>query len=163
MLCDTQSILLQVTQTAICNRRHTVFQQLCRWFLISLDRLEHEHLAMTQEFISNMIGLRRESVTVAASGLQEQCVITYDRGMITVIDRPKLESLSCACYAVVKKDTDKLMYYVPQKNLITNIEAITSEALDTLDTLVTLKFIDTLIRLASLMPDSLDKLDTPAK
>lgn len=158
MLCYTQSILIQVTQTAICNRRHTVFQQLCRWLLISLDRLEHEHLTMTQEFISNMIGVRRESITVAATDLLKQGVITYHRGMIKVIDRQKLENLSCECYAVVKKDTDKLMYYVPQKNMIENIEAITTDTRDKLDTLITLKFIDTII---TPPPYRSDKSDTP--
>jgi CRP-like cAMP-binding protein len=108
LLRYTQSLITQITQTAVCNRHHSVDQQLCRWLLLSLDRLRSNQLYMTQELIANMLGVRREGVTVAARKLQELGVIRYKRGQITVLDRPKLETLSCECYAVVKKETDRL-------------------------------------------------------
>jgi CRP-like cAMP-binding protein len=108
LLRYTQALITQMAQTAVCNRHHSVDQQLCRWLLLSLDRLSGNHLDMTQELIANMLGVRREGVTTAAGKLQRLGVIRYSRGRITVIDRPKLESLSCECYAVVKKETDRL-------------------------------------------------------
>jgi CRP-like cAMP-binding protein len=108
LLRYTQALITQMSQTAVCNRHHTVDQQLCRWLLLSLDRLGSNQLDMTQELIANMLGVRREGVTNAAGKLQDLGVIEYRRGHITVIDRPKLEELSCECYAVVKKETDRL-------------------------------------------------------
>lgn len=105
----TQSLITQMAQTAVCNRHHSIDQQLCRWLLLSLDRLPTNHLVMTQELIANMLGVRREGVTEAAGRLQKLGVIEYRRGHIQVIDRPKLEKLSCECYAVVKKETDRLL------------------------------------------------------
>ena len=109
LLRYTQSLLTQMAQTAVCNRHHTVDQQLCRWLLLSLDRLPSEELVMTQELIANMLGVRREGVTEAAGKLQKLGVIRYRRGEITVLDRPRLERLSCECYAVVKTETDRLL------------------------------------------------------
>jgi CRP-like cAMP-binding protein len=109
LLRYTQSLITQMAQTAVCNRHHSVDQQLCRWLLLSLDRLPSNRLDMTQELIANMLGVRREGVTGAAGKLQEKGVIRYSRGHITVLDRPKLEKLSCECYAVVKKETDRLL------------------------------------------------------
>jgi CRP-like cAMP-binding protein len=113
MLRYTQSLITQMAQTAVCNRHHSIDQQLCRWLLLSLDRLQGNRLTMTQELIANMLGVRREGVTDAAGKLQKLGVIEYNRGQITVLDRPKLERLSCECYAVVKKETDRLLPYVP--------------------------------------------------
>jgi CRP-like cAMP-binding protein len=107
----TQSLITQMAQTAVCNRHHTLDQQLCRWLLLSLDRLPSNTLTMTQELIANMLGVRREGVTEAAGKLQRLGVIQYSRGRITVIDRLKLEELSCECYAVVKRETDRLLPY----------------------------------------------------
>jgi CRP-like cAMP-binding protein len=98
-----------MAQTAVCNRHHSLDQQLCRWLLLSLDRLQTNQLTMTQELIANMLGVRREGVTEAAGKLQKLGAIQYQRGQITVLDRPKLESLCCECYAVVKKETDRLL------------------------------------------------------
>jgi CRP-like cAMP-binding protein len=112
MLRYTQSLLTQMAQTAVCNRHHSIDQQLCRWLLLSLDRLESNHLVMTQELIANMLGVRREGVTEAAGKLQRSGAIEYSRGRITVIDRPGLEKLSCECYAVVKAETDRLLPYL---------------------------------------------------
>ena len=112
LLRYTQSLITQMAQTAVCNRHHSLDQQLCRWLLLSLDRLPGNQLVMTQELISNMLGVRREGVTEAAGKLQKSGAIHYTRGRITVLDRPQLERLSCECYAVVKKETDRLM--VPQ-------------------------------------------------
>jgi CRP-like cAMP-binding protein len=109
LLRYTQSLITQMAQTAVCNRHHSVDQQLCRWLLLSLDRLSGTHLNMTQELIANMLGVRREGVTAAAGKLQKLGVIRYARGQIEVIDRQKLEGLSCECYAVVKKETDRLL------------------------------------------------------
>ncbi len=113
LLRYTQSLITQMAQTAVCNRHHTVDQQLCRWLLLSLDRLPSNKLTMTQELIANMLGVRREGVTDAAGKLQKRGVIEYIRGHITVVDRPALEKLSCECYAVVKKETDRLLPYMP--------------------------------------------------
>ncbi|MDP5205522.1 Crp/Fnr family transcriptional regulator [Alishewanella sp. SMS9] len=119
MLRYTQSLITQMAQTAVCNRHHTIDQQLCRWLLLSLDRLPDNHLTMTQELIANMLGVRREGVTEAAGKLQKLGVIDYHRGHITVLDRPKLEKLSCECYAVVKKENDRLLPYMhSQKTLL---------------------------------------------
>jgi CRP-like cAMP-binding protein len=109
LLRYTQALITQMAQTAVCNRHHSVDQQLCRWLLLSLDRLTTNHLTMTQELIANMLGVRREGVTEAAGKLQKLDVIQYNRGKITVVDRPKLEALCCECYAVVKKETDRLL------------------------------------------------------
>ena len=109
LLRYTQSLLTQMAQTAVCNRHHSLDQQLCRWLLLSLDRLSSNRLHMTQELIANMLGVRREGVTEAAGKLQKQGVIRYARGKITVLDRPHLERLSCECYAVVKQETDRLL------------------------------------------------------
>jgi len=109
LLRYTQARITQMAQTAVCNRHHSIDQQLCRWLLLSLDRLPDNRLIMTQELIANMLGVRREGVTEAAGKLQKQGVIEYHRGEITVLDRPRLESLSCECYAVVKSETDRLL------------------------------------------------------
>jgi CRP-like cAMP-binding protein len=109
LLRYTQSLITQMCQTAVCNRHHSVDQQLCRWLLLSLDRLSSNQLTMTQELIANMLGVRREGVTEAAGKLHRLGVIRYARGQITVLDRPKLEQLCCECYAVVKKESDRLM------------------------------------------------------
>lgn len=111
MLRYTQALITQMAQTAVCNRHHSIDQQLCRWILLSLDRLPSNHLTMTQELIANMLGVRREGVTEAAGKLQKLGAIEYSRGHIHVIDREMLESLSCECYAVVKKETDRLLPY----------------------------------------------------
>jgi CRP-like cAMP-binding protein len=115
MLRYTQALITQMAQTAVCNRHHSIDQQLCRWLLLSLDRLPSNHLTMTQELIANMLGVRREGVTEAAGKLQKLGVIKYSRGRITVLDRPQLEQLSCECYSVVKKETDRLLPYVPAR------------------------------------------------
>ena len=111
MLRYTQALITQMAQTAVCNRHHNIHQQLCRWLLLSLDRLPDNHLVMTQELIANMLGVRREGVTEAASQLQAQGVIEYHRGHITILDRPELERLCCECYAVVKHETERLLPY----------------------------------------------------
>jgi len=113
MLRYTQALLTQMAQTAVCNRHHTIDQQLCRWLLLSLDRLASNRLIMTQELIANMLGVRREGVTEAAGRLHKRGVIEYRRGHITVLDRPRLEELCCECYAVVKKETDRLLPDTP--------------------------------------------------
>lgn len=109
LLRYTQSLITQMSQTAVCNRHHSIEQQLCRWLLLSLDRLPTNELHMTQELIANMLGVRREGVTTAAGVLQKLNVIEYSRGKIKVLDRPKLEEMSCECYAVVKRETDRLL------------------------------------------------------
>jgi len=114
LLRYTQALITQMSQTAVCNRRHSIDQQLCRWLLLSLDRLRGDKLIMTQELIANMLGVRREGVTEAAKKLQDEGVISYRRGAITVLDRPRLEQLSCECYAVVKKESDRLLDYRPK-------------------------------------------------
>lgn len=113
LLRYTQSLLTQMAQTAVCNRHHSVDQQLCRWLLLSLDRLPSNKLRVTQELIASLLGVRREGVTAAAGKLQKLGVIKYVRGQITVLDRPRLEQLSCECYAVVKKETDRILHAVP--------------------------------------------------
>lgn len=115
MLRYTQALITQMSQTALCNRHHSIDQQLCRWLLLSLDRLRTNKLKMTQELIANMLGVRREGVTEAAGKLQRQSVIEYNRGHIKVLDRKKLESLSCECYSAVKTETDRLLNYTPHK------------------------------------------------
>lgn len=105
----TQALITQMSQTAVCNRHHSIDQQLCRWLLLSLDRLPSNHLVMTQELIANMLGVRREGVTEAVGRLQKLGVIEYRRGHIEVVNRPKLETLSCECYAVVKRETDRIL------------------------------------------------------
>jgi len=116
MLRYTQALITQMAQTAVCNRHHSVDQQLCRWLLLSLDRLSSTRLTMTQELIANMLGVRREGVTEAAGKLQKAGVIKYSRGEITVLDRPKLEAMCCECYAVVKKESDRLQPHVPARS-----------------------------------------------
>jgi CRP-like cAMP-binding protein len=108
LLRYTQALITQMAQTAVCNRHHAVEQQLCRWLLLSLDRLPSSELTMTQELIANMLGVRREGVMEAAGKLQAEGLIHYSRGKITVLDRPKLEARVCECYAVVKRESDRL-------------------------------------------------------
>jgi CRP-like cAMP-binding protein len=107
----TQALITQMAQTAVCNRHHSVDQQLCRWLLLSLDRLPSNELTMTQELIANMLGVRREGVTEAAGKLQSAGLIHYSRGRITVLDRPRLEDRACECYQVVKTEFDRLLPY----------------------------------------------------
>ena len=109
LLRYTQSLITQMSQTAVCNRHHSIDQQLCRWLLLSLDRLPSNCLVMTQELIASMLGVRREGVTEAAGKLQKLGVIEYRRGHIVVLDRAKLERLSCECYSVVKRESDRLL------------------------------------------------------
>jgi CRP-like cAMP-binding protein len=109
LLRYTQALLTQMAQTAVCNRHHSVDQQLCRWLLLSLDRLASNELTMTQELIANMLGVRREGVTEAAGKLQDAGLLRYSRGRITVVDRPGLEAQACECYRVVKKEFDRLL------------------------------------------------------
>jgi CRP-like cAMP-binding protein len=109
LLRYTQALIAQMTQTAVCNRHHSVDQQLCRWLLLSLDRLPSNELKMTQELIANMLGVRREGVTAAAGHLQKEGLIHYSRGRITVLDRPSLEKRVCECYAVVRREIDRLL------------------------------------------------------
>jgi CRP-like cAMP-binding protein len=109
LLRYTQALLTQMAQTAVCNRHHSLDQQLCRWLLLSLDRLQGDELVMTQELIANMLGVRREGVTEAALKLQKSGLIRYARGHITVLDRKGLEARTCECYAVVKREYDRLL------------------------------------------------------
>jgi CRP-like cAMP-binding protein len=109
LLRYTQALITQMAQTAVCNRHHSLDQQLCRWLLLSLDRLQGNELAMTQELIANMLGVRREGVTEAALKLQKSGLIRYARGRISVLDRAGLEKRTCECYAVVKKEYDRLL------------------------------------------------------
>ncbi len=109
LLRYTQALITQMAQTAVCNRHHSLDQQLCRWLLLSLDRLPGNDLVMTQELIANMLGVRREGVTEAAMRLQRLSLIRYARGHITVLDRPGLEARTCECYAVVRKEYDRLL------------------------------------------------------
>lgn len=111
LLRYTQALMTQMAQTAVCNRHHSIVQQLCRWLLLSLDRLTGNELIMTQELIANMLGVRREGVTEAAGKLHKLGAIEYRRGHITVLNRALLEQLSCECYAVVKRESDRLMPY----------------------------------------------------
>jgi len=109
LLRYTQALITQMAQTAVCNRHHSVEQQLCRWLLLALDRSPSSDLTMTQELIAGMLGVRREGITEAAGKLQRLKIIRYSRGHITVLDRPRLEQLSCECYSVVKKEADRLL------------------------------------------------------
>ncbi len=109
LLRYTQALITQMSQTAVCNRHHSIDQQLCRWLLLSLDRLSSSELSMTQELIANMLGVRREGVTEAAGNLQDAGLIRYRRGRISVLDRPGLESRCCECYQVVKTEFDRLL------------------------------------------------------
>ena len=113
LLRYTQALITQMAQTAVCNRHHSLDQQLCRWLLLSMDRLSGNELMMTQELIANMLGVRREGVTEAALKLQRGGLISYARGHITVLDRPGLEARTCECYAVVKKEYDRLLLNGP--------------------------------------------------
>jgi CRP-like cAMP-binding protein len=113
LLRYTQALITQMAQTAVCNRHHSLDQQLSRWLLLSLDRLDSNDLAMTQELIANMLGVRREGVTEAAGRLQEDGLIRYRRGHITVLDRALLEARACECYAVVKNEYDRLLPSTP--------------------------------------------------
>lgn len=115
MLRYTQALITQMAQTAVCNRHHSIDQQLCRWLLLSLDRLQSDQVRMTQELIANMLGVRREGVTDAAGKLQRLGIIEYSRGHIKVLDRARLEALSCECYEVVRKETERLLPYLPQR------------------------------------------------
>jgi CRP-like cAMP-binding protein len=105
----TQALVTQMTQTAVCNRHHALDQQLCRWLLLSMDRLTGNELVMTQELIANMLGVRREGVTLAAGNLQADGLIRYRRGRIEVLDRPSLEARTCECYALVKNEYERLL------------------------------------------------------
>ena len=109
LLLYTQALITQMTQTAVCNRHHNIDQQLCRWLLLSLDRLSGDDLRMTQELIANMLGVRREGVTAAAGKLQADGLIEYRRGHIKVLDRPGIEARVCECYTVVKNEYDRLL------------------------------------------------------
>jgi CRP-like cAMP-binding protein len=109
LLRYTQALITQMSQTAVCNRHHSLDQQLCRWLLLSLDRLQGDDLVMTQELIANMLGVRREGVTEGAGKLQHAGLIRYVRGHITVLDRAGLEKRTCECYAVVKREYDRLL------------------------------------------------------
>ncbi|MDN3523511.1 Crp/Fnr family transcriptional regulator [Halomonas ramblicola] len=111
LLRYTQALITQMAQTAVCNRHHSLDQQLCRWLLLSLDRLPTNELVMTQELIANMLGVRREGVTESAGKLQRAGLISYHRGHISILDRPGLEARVCECYAVVKKEYDRLLRY----------------------------------------------------
>jgi CRP-like cAMP-binding protein len=113
LLRYTQALITQMSQTAVCNRHHSLDQQLCRWLLLSLDRLQGDELVMTQELIANMLGVRRGGVTEAALQLQKAGLIRYVRGHITVLDRTRLERRSCECYAVVKREYDRLLPATP--------------------------------------------------
>jgi CRP-like cAMP-binding protein len=114
LLRYTQALIAQMSQTAVCNRHHTLDQQLCRWLLLTLDRLESNNLVMTQELIANMLGVRREGVTESATKLQNAGLISYSRGRISVLDRQGLEARTCECYGVVKKEYDRLL---PRKTI----------------------------------------------
>jgi Crp-like helix-turn-helix domain len=109
LLRYTQALITQMAQTAVCNRHHTVEQQLCRWLLLSLDRLPSNELTMTQELLANLLGVRREGVTEAAGKLKAAGLIDYCRGKISVLDRAKLEAQVCECYRVVKRESDRLL------------------------------------------------------
>lgn len=117
LLKYTQSLFTQIAQTAVCNRHHSIDQQLCRWLLMSLDRLDSDELVMTHELIANMLGVRREGVTESAGKLQKLGVIEYSRGHITVLDRPRLEQLSCECYAVVRNEALRLQPYLENSRM----------------------------------------------
>jgi CRP-like cAMP-binding protein len=111
LLRYTQALITQMAQTAVCNRHHSIDQQLCRWLLLSLDRIDSAELTMTQELIANMLGVRREGVTEAAGKLQSAGLIHYRRGRIAVLDRAGLEARCCECYGVVKRESDRLVHF----------------------------------------------------
>jgi CRP-like cAMP-binding protein len=115
MLRYTQALMTQISQTAVCNRHHSIEQQLCRWLLLTLDRLPSNELTITQELIAGMLGVRREGITEAAGNLQRASLISYRRGHITVLDRSGLESHACECYNVVKKEFHRLLCYAESK------------------------------------------------
>jgi CRP-like cAMP-binding protein len=114
LLRYTQALITQMTQTAVCNRHHSIEQQLSRWLLLSLDRLSSDEITMTQELIANMLGVRREGVTEAAGNLQRTGIIRYGRGRIEVLDRPALEKTVCECYGVVRAEFDRLLSDIPR-------------------------------------------------
>jgi CRP-like cAMP-binding protein len=116
LLRYTQALMTQTAQTAVCNRRHSVEQQLCRWLLMSFDRLSGNELRMTQDLIANMLGVRREGVTEAAGRLQAAGIIRYGRGRISLFDRAKLEARSCECYEVVRQEFDRLLPDLRQRS-----------------------------------------------
>jgi CRP-like cAMP-binding protein len=116
LLRYTQSLMTQISQTAVCNRLHSVEQQLCRWLLINHDQLQTNRLVMTHDLIANMLGVRREGVSIAAGNLQKQGLIKYVRGTITVLDRKGLEAAVCECYKVVKDEYDRLLGEYVSKN-----------------------------------------------
>ncbi|ERK10746.1 Crp/Fnr family transcriptional regulator [Serratia fonticola] len=126
-LLYTQALLTQMAQTAVCNRHHSIDQQLCRWLLLSLDRLSGNELVMTQELIANMLGVRRSGVTEAALKLQQAGLISYTRGRITVLDRQGLEHRTCECYVVVKKEYDRLLAYVPNRQSQSSVDGLISD------------------------------------
>jgi CRP-like cAMP-binding protein len=117
LLCFTQALITQMAQTVVCNRHHSVEQQLCRWLLMSFDRLATNELTMTQKLLADMLGVRRQGVSGAAGNLQELGVISYNHGQITVLDRLRLEKLCCECYAVVRKETNRLLTILPTSRL----------------------------------------------
>ncbi|MGB5740565.1 MAG: Crp/Fnr family transcriptional regulator, partial [Woeseia sp.] len=121
LLRYTQALITQMSQTAVCNRHHSVDQQLCRWLLLRLDRLPTNELTMTQELIANMLGVRREGVTEAAGKLRDAGIVSYSRGHIKVLDRIKLEQHVCECYAVVKKEFDRLLSDIPPGRAFSSI------------------------------------------
>jgi len=124
LLRYTQALITQMSQTAVCNRYHSVEQQLCRWLLMSLDRLPSNELTMTQELIANMLGVRRGGVTESAGKLQTLGLINYNRGHIRVLDRPALEAHACECYSVVKKEFDRLLPWIPTSQSIAGMAGI---------------------------------------
>ena len=124
LLRYTQTMITQMAQTAVCNRHHSIDQQLCRWLLICLDRLTGNELTMTQELIAHMLGVRREGITEAAGKLQRAGLIDYHRGHITVLDRPGLEARVCECYQVVKTESDRLLLSPPRGPLTTPIRLV---------------------------------------
>jgi CRP-like cAMP-binding protein len=124
LLRYTQALLTQMAQTAVCNRHHSVSQQLCRWLLLSLDRLNSNELNMTQELIANMLGVRREGITEAARKLQQSGIISYCRGHITVLDRVALEAKVCECYQVLRREFERLL---PDENIRTNLPSLAEQ------------------------------------
>jgi len=128
LLRYTQALITQMTQTAVCNRHHSIEQQLCRWLLLSIDRLSSNSLTMTQELIANMLGVRREGVTVAARNLQRAGLIRYSRGRIDVLDRPGLEKAVCECYAVVKAEFERLLSDIPRGDPFRELGPSTKQA-----------------------------------
>jgi hypothetical protein len=120
LLRYTQTLIIQMAQTAVCNRHHSIEQQLCRWLLLSLDRLPTNELTLTQELIASMLGVRREGITEAAGKLQRAGLIDYRRGHITVLNRSGLEARSCECYQVVKTESDRLLLSSPQRGPLTS-------------------------------------------